>query len=105
LFILLSLLTIGGVHAAFANDKDLEMDPSKISASVFWASNEEIDAYIDGIKATISSQVDQAVQAQTLQSLEEYRERLKRSLITGEPIAILRWNGLLLMIQRGSELN
>ncbi|MBX3055614.1 MAG: hypothetical protein KF770_03995 [Anaerolineae bacterium] len=85
LVVLLTIVAVRGGTTVLANNKDLQEDPRNVSASALWANNEEIDAYVNGLKAEVLSQIGE--DQQTLLSLEEYREMLKRSLITGEPIA------------------
>lgn len=85
LFGLLTIIFTKGGNTVLATDKEFQTYPDKVSAATFWANNEEVDAHVDSLKAAVTAQGEKY--EQTLQSLEKYREILKGSLISGEPIA------------------
>lgn len=82
--VLLIIALAFSANVMAANNRDLQMNNSTISARDFWSSAEEVDIYVDSIRARM---VSQEANEQALRSVEQYRELLQNSLLTGESIS------------------
>jgi hypothetical protein len=67
-----------------ASERNMVMRDRKTSAQEIWSSLEELDRHVDAIRADLQTR---GVSEQTVVSLEQYREHLHHSFLTGEPLA------------------